>query len=79
MRAALFAGDAARGAARFGLTRDLPTIYATGGARGSSPINERIERALPLLLPSMQIIHATGPTEANGDYPRLMRVRSAAR
>jgi UDP-N-acetylglucosamine--N-acetylmuramyl-(pentapeptide) pyrophosphoryl-undecaprenol N-acetylglucosamine transferase len=40
-------------------------------------VNERIERALPLLLPSMQIIHATGPTEVNGDYPRLMRVRDA--
>jgi UDP-N-acetylglucosamine--N-acetylmuramyl-(pentapeptide) pyrophosphoryl-undecaprenol N-acetylglucosamine transferase len=77
VRAALFTGDAARGAARFGLVRGLPTIYATGGARGSSPVNERIERALSLLLPSMQIIHATGPTEANGDYPRLMRVRDA--
>jgi UDP-N-acetylglucosamine--N-acetylmuramyl-(pentapeptide) pyrophosphoryl-undecaprenol N-acetylglucosamine transferase len=77
VRAALFTGDAARGAARFGLMRDLPTIYATGGARGSSPVNERIEGALPLLLPSMQIIHATGPTDANGDYPRLMRVRNA--
>ncbi|HEY7907668.1 MAG TPA: UDP-N-acetylglucosamine--N-acetylmuramyl-(pentapeptide) pyrophosphoryl-undecaprenol N-acetylglucosamine transferase [Thermomicrobiales bacterium] len=77
VRAALFTGDAARGAARFGLMRHLPTIYATGGARGSSPVNERIERALPLLLPSMQIIHATGPTEANNDYPRLMRVRDA--
>ncbi len=77
VRAALFAGDAPRGAARFGLSRDVPTIYATGGARGSSPINERIERALPLLLPSMQIIHTTGPTDANGDYPRLLRVRDA--
>ena len=77
VRAALFGGDAARGAERFGLSRDLPTIYATGGARGSSPVNERIERALPLLLPSMQIIHATGPTDANGDFPRLLRVRDA--
>jgi UDP-N-acetylglucosamine--N-acetylmuramyl-(pentapeptide) pyrophosphoryl-undecaprenol N-acetylglucosamine transferase len=77
VRAALFTGDAARGAARFGLMRDLPTIYATGGARGSSPVNERIEGALPLLLRSMQIIHATGPTDANGDYPRLMRIRDA--
>ncbi|MCA1666144.1 MAG: glycosyltransferase [Thermomicrobia bacterium] len=75
VRASLFAGDAARGAAQFGLSLDVPTIYATGGARGSSPINERIERALPLLLPNTQIIHATGPTEANGDYPRLRAVR----
>ncbi len=77
VRPALFGGDAARAMARFGLSLDMPTIYATGGARGSSPINERIERALPLLLPSTQIIHATGPTEANDDYPRLTKVRDA--
>jgi UDP-N-acetylglucosamine--N-acetylmuramyl-(pentapeptide) pyrophosphoryl-undecaprenol N-acetylglucosamine transferase len=77
VRPALFGGDAARAMARFGLSSNMPTIYATGGARGSSPINERIERALPLLLPSTQIIHATGPTEANDDYPRLTKVRDA--
>ncbi|MHB8647163.1 MAG: undecaprenyldiphospho-muramoylpentapeptide beta-N-acetylglucosaminyltransferase [Thermomicrobiales bacterium] len=77
VRASLFGGDAARGATAFGLSMAMPTIYVTGGARGSSPVNERIERALPLLLPSMQIIHATGPTEANGDYPRLRAVRDA--
>ncbi len=74
VRASLFDGDAARAMAHFGLSPELPTIYATGGARGSSPVNERIERALPLLLPTMQIIHATGPTDANGDYPRLRAV-----
>lgn len=77
VRASLFGGNAAHGAARFGLSLEMPTIYVTGGARGSSPINERIERALPLLLPSTQIIHTTGPTEANSDYPRLMKVRDA--
>lgn len=75
VRTSLFGGDAARGAAHFGLSSEMPTIYVTGGARGSSPVNERIERALPLLLPSTQIIHATGPTEANGDHPRLWAVR----
>jgi len=77
VRASLFGGDAARGAAQFGLSAEMPTIYATGGARGSSPINERIERALPLLLPITQIIHVTGPTDANGDFPRLRAVRDA--
>lgn len=75
VRAMLFGGDAARAASQFGLSLDLPTIYVTGGARGSSPINERIERALPLLLPFMQVIHTTGPTDANGDYPRLRAIR----
>jgi len=77
LRSEIFGGSAAEGAKRFGLSPDLPTIYVTGGARGSSPINERIERALPLLLLSMQIIHATGPTEANSDYPRLKAVAAA--
>lgn len=75
LRPAIFNGDAARGAARFGLAADVPTIYATGGARGSTPINRRIEAALPLLLPAVQVIHATGPTEANGDYPRHVALR----
>jgi UDP-N-acetylglucosamine--N-acetylmuramyl-(pentapeptide) pyrophosphoryl-undecaprenol N-acetylglucosamine transferase len=75
VRPTIFNGDAARGAARFGLSRDLPTIYVTGGARGSSPVNERIEQALPLLLPFVQIIHSTGPTDANGDFPRLIEVK----
>ncbi len=77
VRSVLFGGNAARGTEHFGLSSELPTIYVTGGARGSSPINERIERALPLLLPTTQIIHATGPTEANGDYPRLRAVRDS--
>lgn len=77
LRSEIFGGSAEEGTKRFRLSPDLPTIYVTGGARGSSPINERIERALPLLLPSMQIIHATGPAEANGDYPRLNAVAAA--
>jgi len=75
VRASLFGGDPARAVAHFGLSPEMPTIYVTGGARGSSPVNERIERALPLLLPTMQIVHATGPADANGDYPRLHAVR----
>lgn len=74
VRKEIFGGDAARGAAHFGLSPDLPTIYATGGARGSSPVNHLIEDALPKLLPHAQIIHATGPIAANGDFPRLTRI-----
>ncbi len=77
VRPELFDGDAAQGAAHFGLSPDLPTIYVTGGARGSTPINIRLEAALPQLLTHMQIIHATGPVEANDDYAKLRRVRDA--
>lgn len=75
VRPEVFGGDAARGAACFGLSSNLPTIYVTGGARGATPVNVRIEAALPALLPHLQIIHATGPAEANGDYAKLRRVR----
>ena len=77
VRPELFGGDAALGAKFFGLSLDLPTIYVTGGARGATPVNMRIEAALPTLLPHVQIIHATGPAEANGDYAKLRRVREA--
>jgi len=77
VRPELFGGDAASGAKFFGLSPDLPTIYVTGGARGATPVNMRIEAALPTLLPHVQIIHATGPAEANGDHAKLRRVQEA--
>lgn len=77
VRPEIFGGDAARGAAHFGLARDVPTLYVTGGARGSTPVNERVRDALPRLLPHVQIIHATGPAEANGDYAKLTATRDA--
>lgn len=75
VRASLSAGDAARGREHFGFTADLPVIFVTGGARGASPINQRIEKLLPGLLERAQIVHQAGPSVANNDAARLKDAR----
>src|SRR5699024_9979333 len=73
VRRSLMEGDKARGLATFGMTDRLPLLYVTGGARGASPINERIEALLPGILEVTQIIHQTGPADANPDFARLSK------
>jgi UDP-N-acetylglucosamine--N-acetylmuramyl-(pentapeptide) pyrophosphoryl-undecaprenol N-acetylglucosamine transferase len=75
VRAALRAGDRARGFARWGFDPNLPLVYVTGGARGASPINQRVESLLPELLDRCQILHQTGPASANDDLARLTAAR----
>ncbi len=69
-------GDRERGLRRVGFTADLPVIYVTGGARGASPINRRVEAILPDLLAQAQVIHQTGPASANSDAERLESLRA---
>lgn len=57
----------------FGLSPDLPVIFVTGGARGASSINQRIEQLLPDLLQKTQIVHQAGPSVANDDAARLRK------
>lgn len=71
VRSSLLAGDRERGIAEFGLTPSLPLLYVTGGARGASPLNQLLERLLPELLETCQVIHQAGPASANGDLDRL--------
>jgi len=75
VRASLANGDASRGRDRWGFTSDLPMIYVTGGARGASPLNQRIAALLPDLLQRCQILHQTGPGSANMDAADLERTR----
>ena len=56
---------------RFGFRSDLPVLFVTGGARGSSPLNERIEAILDELLSQMQVLHQTGAKRDNPDFDRL--------
>ena len=74
VRAELFAGQAERARAAFGFAADLPVVYLTGGARGAHALNEAVAAALPELLTVAQLVHQTGPAEANGDLPRLERL-----
>jgi UDP-N-acetylglucosamine--N-acetylmuramyl-(pentapeptide) pyrophosphoryl-undecaprenol N-acetylglucosamine transferase len=46
VRASLKAGTRESGLRRFGFRTDLPVLFVTGGARGSTPLNERIEAIL---------------------------------
>ena len=75
VRTSLAAGDAARGLARWGFAADLPLLYVTGGARGASPLNERLAALLPDLLHHCQVLHQTGPASANPDAANLARAR----
>ncbi|MDQ3045825.1 MAG: UDP-N-acetylglucosamine--N-acetylmuramyl-(pentapeptide) pyrophosphoryl-undecaprenol N-acetylglucosamine transferase, partial [Chloroflexota bacterium] len=76
IRASLHAGIAERGLDQYGFSADLPLIYVTGGARGASPLNERIGELLPGILNTCQILHQTGPASANEDAARLSAVRA---
>ena len=77
VRASLINGDKQRGWEHFGFTPDLPVVYVTGGARGASPINTRIEALLPELLEHCQVVHQAGPSVANDDAKRLQAAREA--
>ena len=67
VRPSLLDGDVDRGRSAFGFTPDLPVVYVTGGARGASPLNDRIGALLPDLLVRTQMLHQTGPAGANDD------------
>lgn len=71
VRAELLTGQAERARAAFGFAAGCPVVYLTGGARGSHVLNQTLAAALPELLPVVQLVHQTGPAEANGDLPRL--------
>jgi UDP-N-acetylglucosamine--N-acetylmuramyl-(pentapeptide) pyrophosphoryl-undecaprenol N-acetylglucosamine transferase len=75
VRAFLAEGDKDCGWEHFGLSPDLPVVFVTGGARGASPINQRIETLLPELLERAQVVHQTGPAVANDDAARLRQKR----
>lgn len=71
VRASLRGGDAERGRARFGFSPELPLLYVTGGARGASPLNQRLAALLPNLLETCQVLHQAGPASANTDAADL--------
>lgn len=77
VRVGLTAGERSRGLLRFGFDAAMPTVYVTGGARGASPINRRIEALLPGILDRAQIVHQTGPLDANPDAANLAQRRES--
>lgn len=77
VRGGLSSGERVRGLAVLGFDGALPVVYVTGGARGASPINQRVAGMLPDLLEHVQIIHQTGPASANADARELSLLRDA--
>ena len=76
IRPSILGGDPRRGRERFGLRDDLPILTVMGGARGASPINQRVRAMLPDLLGRAQIVHQTGPQSANRDAADLKALRA---
>ena len=77
VRTTLTEGDRARGLAWMGFSEDLPVMYVTGGARGASPLNQRISSKLTNILERCQLLHQTGPATANDDAANLAAQRAA--
>jgi UDP-N-acetylglucosamine--N-acetylmuramyl-(pentapeptide) pyrophosphoryl-undecaprenol N-acetylglucosamine transferase len=77
VRTSLTLGDRARGLQWMGFVDDLPVLYVTGGARGASPLNQRIAARLTQILERWQLLHQTGPASANDDAANLVTQRAA--
>lgn len=75
VRESILNGSRESGLRRYGFTDDLPVLYVTGGARGASPLNTRIEAMLPGILDHTQVLHQAGPALANDDVARLRALR----
>lgn len=77
VRTNLTEGSRDRGLAWMGFSDDLPVLYVTGGARGASPLNQRIASKLSHILERWQLLHQTGPASANDDAANLAAQRAA--
>jgi UDP-N-acetylglucosamine--N-acetylmuramyl-(pentapeptide) pyrophosphoryl-undecaprenol N-acetylglucosamine transferase len=77
VRASLQQGNRHAGLIRFGFRSDLPVLFVTGGARGASPLNVRIEAILDELLSKLQVLHQTGARTDNPDFERLSARQAA--
>lgn len=77
VRTTLKEGDRSRGLQWMGFSEDLPVMYVTGGARGASPLNQRIASKLTQILERWQLLHQTGPASANDDAANLAAQRAA--
>jgi UDP-N-acetylglucosamine--N-acetylmuramyl-(pentapeptide) pyrophosphoryl-undecaprenol N-acetylglucosamine transferase len=76
VRSSILNGSREAGLHRYGFSADLPVLYVTGGARGASPLNSRVEALLPELLDHVQVLHQAGPASANDDVRRLRELRA---
>ncbi len=61
VREEILTGDVDRGASRFGLSLEKPTLLILGGSQGAQTLNKAILGILPTLLEkNIQVLHQTG-------------------
>lgn len=60
IRQELLTGSRMKGLQICGFSADKPVLLVIGGSLGAAAINEAVRKALPMLLPSYQIIHICG-------------------
>lgn len=60
LRAALFAGDRARGLALLGFSGEKPVLTMMGGSTGAQAVNQALRAALPSLLSHFDVAHICG-------------------
>ena len=60
IRQELLTGNRFKGLQLCGFNDEKPVILVIGGSLGAAAINEAVRKALPVLLPSYQIIHVCG-------------------
>ena len=60
LRPELFAGSRAAGLALAGFTGAKPVLLTTGGSQGAQSVNQCLRKALPQLLPHMDVLHLCG-------------------
>lgn len=60
IRQELLTGNRLKGLQLCGFNDEKPVILVIGGSLGAAAINEAVRKALPVLLPSYQIIHVCG-------------------
>lgn len=56
----IFSGSRERAITRFGLSGNLPVVFATGGGTGSLRVNQLIAESLPYLEGVAEVIHLSG-------------------
>ncbi|HEY8596975.1 MAG TPA: undecaprenyldiphospho-muramoylpentapeptide beta-N-acetylglucosaminyltransferase [Thermomicrobiales bacterium] len=76
VRAEISQGNRAEGARLLGLDPHLPTIYATGGARGARAINTTVATLLPELVQRYQVIHSCGTQDISPTLAELHELRN---
>lgn len=60
----------------FGLIKNKPVIYFTGGSLGSHSVNIQVEKILPEILSKYIVVHQAGNIAEYGDYQRLLSKRN---